>query len=292
MTKSVSWDTVRAEVLSALAPLADPMLASAMKPPLACAAFDRTYRDWVLEEKLDGHRVVAFVRDEGVIAFSRPRGRSAAPNLRPLDPPIVAQLQRLGPGIYDGELVVPGGHAWDVVRIGATRVLVLFDLLELHGQRLTGLAYTARREQLLRELAMLPRDQTALSTVESVPASWAMVQAIWRRGGEGAVLKRPDSAYRPGHRSPDWVKVKPHPHATLTVVGFEEGLSGPCSAFLLRDDTGTITTVKVLGHALLREVTARPSTFIGRRVVISYQQRTPSGTYRHGIFDHFAGDGE
>jgi len=267
------------------------MLACAMTEAVTGAAFDRRYREWRLEEKLDGHRVLAVVEPKSVTAWSRPRG-SAAPNPRTLSPAIVDQLRRLSPGVYDGELVAPGGHAWDVVRTDARTVLVLFDVLEVGGQSLLTTTYLARRLCLLRELRRLSVRQEVVTTVESVPATWHAVLGIWARGGEGAVLKRPESMYQPGVRSPAWVKVKQLHHATLTVTGFDAGKSGPCSAFILRDDTGVCTTVKVLGHAMLRDVTARPAHYIGRRVVITYQQRTPSGTYRHGMFDHFASEDE
>lgn len=263
-----------------------PMLASQMIEALTGPAFDARYAGWVLEEKLDGHRVTLRVEGGAIAAFSRP-GRSKTALSRTLPPTMQGTLAQLTEGVYDGELVVPGGHAWDVIRKGASLVVVLFDVLELGRTSLLAWPYASRRTALLDVLARLPATQTTVTTVESVPATWAAVEAIWQRGGEGAVLKQPTSRYRPGARSADWVKVKQQRHATLTVTGFEAGESGPCSAFLLRDDQGVVTTAKVLGHALLREVTAAPAAFIGRRVVISYQQRTPSGTYRHGQFDHF-----
>lgn len=274
---------------------AAPMLASAMTTPVTGAAFDQTYGDgeWALEEKLDGHRVIALVTPSGVAAFSRPRAGGTGAKPRELPDCIVAQLRTLAPGIYDGELVVPGGTSSDVVVRGAELVFVVFDLLELDGESLLHASYADRRHLLLGQLRRLSGTQTCVSTVESVPPTWKGVQAIWARGGEGAVLKRRASTYRPGWRSPDWVKVKASHSAVLEVIGFEAGKSGPCSAFQLRErDSGIETTVKVLGNDLLRQVTARPESFIGKRVVITYQQRTASGTFRHPIFDHFAGSGE
>jgi len=269
-----------------------PMLASAMTTPVTGAAFDKQFaQGWVLEEKLDGHRVTVRITREGIEAFSRPRAGDVALR-RELRPAIVEALRWLGPGVYDGELVAPGGHAWNVVELGAQTVLVIFDLLEQDGRSLMANTYSARRRALLDTLRRLPADQAAVSTVESHPPTWARVQAIWARGGEGAILKHVNSVYAPGKRAGDWLKVKQSLSAVLTLIGFEAGKTGPYSALQLRDAEGTVTTVKTLGNALLRQITAAPSTFIGRRVVITYQQRTPSGTYRHGIFDHFAGDHE
>jgi len=272
-----------------------PMLASAMTDPVTGADFDRRYfgSAWTMEEKIDGHRCTVVVAGGQVRAFSRPRAGSKTANVRDLPPHIVDQMRRFPDGIYDGELVAPSGKAWDVVVLGTRLVFVVFDVLEADGLDLTGSAYRNRRRQLLDILrASLTPKQTAITTVESVPASWAGVEAIWQRGGEGVILKRTASHYRPGHRSPDWVKVKQLHAATLTITGFEAGKCGAFSKLCLRDADGTETTVKTLGNALLRAITKAPDSYIGRRVVISYQEKTPGGTYRHGIFDHFAAAGE
>jgi hypothetical protein len=50
--------------------------------------------------------------------------------------------------------------------------------------------------------------------------------------------------------------------------------------------------VGVPTNALLRQVNADPEAFRGRRVVITYQEPTPSRGYRYPGFDHFASDGE
>jgi ATP dependent DNA ligase-like protein len=269
-----------------------PMLASAMTDPVRGAAFDARYRDaWRLEEKLDGHRCVVVVRDHLVWAFSRPRAGAAA-NARTLPEHVAVVLRHLPDGIYDGELVAPGGKSWDVVVLGARLIFVAFDLLALGGKPLVASPYHERRRQLLACLAHVDPKQRGVSTVESVTPTWKAVEAIWKRGGEGAILKRVESRYTPNYRSPDWVKVKASRSATLTLTGFAAGKSGPYSVMELRDDAGVTTTVKTLGNALLRQISAAPESYLGRRVVITFQERTPTGTYRHGIFDHFAGDGE
>jgi len=269
-----------------------PMLASAMDEAVTGAAFDRRFGiGWLLEEKLDGHRCTVVVNGQDVRAFSRPRAGSAAKS-RDVPAHVVTSLRHLPAGIYDGELVAPSGKAWDVVTIGAALVFVAFDVLQIGGVDLLGQRYDFRRARLLECLRELPSTQRAVSTVESLAPTWAQVRAIWKRGGEGAILKRVDITYRPGYRSPDWIKVKASRSATLTITGFAAGKSGPYSALRLRDRAGVETTVKTLGNALLREISATPDRYIGRRVVITYQEKTPTGTYRHGIFDHFAGDGE
>ncbi len=264
-----------------------PMLASAMTEPVSGAAFDRRFAGgaWVMEEKLDGHRLIAVVTDGQVAAFARP-GRDGVAKSRDLPAHIVTELQRFPDGVYDGELLAPSGKSWDVTTVGAQLVFVVFDVLHVEG------SYDRRRTALLDALRVLPLGQTAVSTVESVAPSWSAVEAIWKRGGEGVIVKRRASYYRPGYRSPDWVKVKQSHAATLTITGFDAGKSGPYSALKLRDVDGHDTTVKTLDNELLRAIAAAPTSYLGRRVVISFQEKTPSGSYRHGMFDHFAGKGE
>lgn len=268
-----------------------PMLASAMTTEVTGAEFDRTYAGWLMEEKHDGHRIGVVVDGASVFAWSRPRADGVA-LARALPDTIIDAMRHLSNGVYDGELVAPGGKSWDVSVIGTRLVFIAFDILEVEGRDMTRLPYSTRRDMLLDQLMKLPKGQAAVSTTESVPAKWSTVEAIWQRGGEGAILKRPTSSYAAGKRSPEWVKVKEKKAETLTVIGFEAGKMGPYSKLMLRDKSGHETTVKTLGNVMLREITANPQSYIGRRVVISYQLKTPNGSYRHGIFDHFAGPGE
>ena len=43
------------------------------------------------------------------------------------------------------------------------------------------------------------------------------------KGMEGIVAKRKNSVYRPGKRSPDWLKIKSRPQQEFVVGGFTEG---------------------------------------------------------------------
>ena len=43
------------------------------------------------------------------------------------------------------------------------------------------------------------------------------------KGLEGIIAKRKTSIYRPGKRSPDWLKIKSRPQQEFIVCGFTEG---------------------------------------------------------------------
>ena len=277
-------------------PTVKPMAASPMKENQTLADF--LSPEWLMEEKFDGHRLMVIVTPEAkVSAWSRPTSdRPGA--LRTLPPALVADLAALPAGVYDGELLIPGGTSSDVVRLVLKDklVFVMFDAVEIMGVDLTAKVLTDRRAAL--ELAhahtvrepLLGEDDRSNGRVllaTQGPVSQAAIQAIWDARGEGAILKRKDSTYRSGWRTPAWVKVKDIGSAELTITGFVEGLGGPNSVFRLRHDDGRETQVKVLTNALLAAVSAKPNTYIGRRVTISYMGVTSKGQWRHPIFDHF-----
>jgi bifunctional non-homologous end joining protein LigD len=258
------------------------MLCQTLEPSQSIDAYSGDA--WVLEQKFDGHRVVVCVGEGAVAGWSRPGPGTDVPNSRSLAPQIAEVVLRMPPGVYDGELWLPGGHSWDLARkdLRHARTIQIFDVMELQGQSVMALPYDQRRELLTMAVAKAG-GQTAVVVSEAVPVSRAAVDAIWARGGEGAILKERSSTYRPGKRSWSWLKVKQVLHAVLTIVGYKEGKSGPYSSVVLRDADGNETTVASKGKSAIR---ADPQAWIGRRLAIEYQMRTDSGNYRHPRWDH------
>lgn len=263
----------------------EPMLASKMPDGWNADRYDE--RAFVLEEKYDGHRIVTTVSGGAVKAWSR------LANARTLPTHIEALMAKMPDGTYDGELIVPGNKSYAVtagVNTGK-EALVLFDLIEVLGRPVVAETQDTRRKLLEVAYGMLDGTTGVSLSAQHAPSSGA-VKAIWARGGEGAIIKSRTAKYQPGYRSGDWVKVKAVAAATLTIIGFEDGKSGPYSAVTLRDEHGIETTVKTLNNATLRAIAAHSAEFIGKRLVISYQEKTPAGKYRHPMWDHIAGDAE
>ncbi|MDR8412722.1 non-homologous end-joining DNA ligase [Nonomuraea sp. 3-1Str] len=84
-----------------------------------------------------------------------------------------------------------------------------FDLLYLDGTPLLDLPYRDRRGLL---------DELDAGAPPYFPGESDLLAATREQGLEGVVAKRLDSPYRPGERSPWWVKVK-HLRTTEVVVG-------------------------------------------------------------------------
>ena len=196
-----------------------PMLATAADAPPAGA-------DWVHEVKWDGMRVLVDVRDGRLRVTSRTeRDVTAA------FPELDGLTETYEDLLLDGEVVAlddgrPSFHALtermhvtkrrQAERLAASRpvTLMVFDLLRLFGQDLTGQPWTARRT-LLDDLDLAGRSWQ----VPEVHDDGAVLLAVTAEQGlEGVVSKRRSARYLPGRRSPDWRKVA-HRRTYSVVVG-------------------------------------------------------------------------
>ncbi|WP_203916159.1 non-homologous end-joining DNA ligase [Rugosimonospora africana] len=187
---------------------------------------------WAYEFKWDGVRVIATV-ERGTL---RLRARSGAevtaayPELAPLG----AVLDQ---AVLDGEIVVLDEdgrpsftalaermhvrEAGRAARFAATRPVtyMIFDLLALDGLDLTGRSYADRRAAL-EDLDLSARRWLVPPRFDDGDATLAAADEY---ALEGVVAKRLSAPYRPGTRSPDWVKYKREHTADLVVGGWRRG---------------------------------------------------------------------
>jgi bifunctional non-homologous end joining protein LigD len=176
---------------------------------------------WIYEVKWDGMRLLADVRDGRVDLRSR-SGRDVTANF-----PELAGLVELAPDVLlDGEVVllehgVPSFHAladrMQTPHPAPTRPVtyMAFDVLRLYGVPLLSRTFAERRGTLER------LDTTAVANLALSPTyadGPALFAATAQRGMEGVVAKRVDGVYRPGTRSPGWVKAT-HRTVQACVVG-------------------------------------------------------------------------
>ena len=182
--------------------------------------------EWLHEVKWDGMRVLVDVHEGRLSIRSRNEKDAtvAFPELHGL-----ADLDR--DVLLDGEVVafldgIPTfGALADRLHVGnAMRALLLsesnpvtllvFDLLRLDGQDVTGLPLIERRA-LLEGLGLL-------GVHWQVPATYddgeMLLEATSQQGLEGIVSKKRSSRYVPDRRSPDWLKF-PHRNISSYVVG-------------------------------------------------------------------------
>lgn len=193
---------------------------------------------WAFEFKWDGVRAVVASGAGGL----QTRGRSASditacyPELRAL-----AGSRRM---LLDGEIVAMGPtdrpsfprlqQRMHVSRptaglLARTPVhYVVFDLLQLDDTALLGTPYGQRRE-LLAGLE-LPAGVLAPPHFTGVTGA-QMLAAARAEDMEGVVAKRLDSAYRPGARSPAWVKSALWRTQEVVVAGWTPGTGHRATTF-------------------------------------------------------------
>ncbi len=176
---------------------------------------------WIYEVKWDGMRLLADVRDGRLDLRSR-SGRDVTANF-----PELAGLVRLAPDVLlDGEVVllehgVPSFHAladrMQTPHPAPARPVtyMAFDVLRLYGVPLLSRSLAERRATLERLDTAAVANLALSPTYTDGPALFA---ATAQRGMEGVVAKRSDGGYRPGTRSPGWVKVT-HRSVAACVVG-------------------------------------------------------------------------
>lgn len=210
---------------------------------------------WAYEIKWDGMRAIVTNGADGVVAHSARGNEITArfPELRELH-------DRFGDLdlVLDGELVAFGDdglpsfsllqqrmhldrrHDVERRRQQIPVVFVVFDVLRVDGTETLPLPFADRRRLL--ESLVEPGPTWQLSTLH-LEGGGELVEAVSERGMEGVVAKRLSSPYRPGTRSPDWVKVKPRRRQEFVVgawVSGAEGRTGQISALVVGyyDDTG------------------------------------------------------
>ena len=197
-----------------------PMLATLTKEP-----FD--HPDWLFEVKWDGYRAVAEIRDGNVSLYSR-NGLSFNKKFAS----IKDTLEKFRfDTVLDGEIVVVDdrGHAdfqmlQDYRKTGRGHLIYyVFDLLHLTGRDLTNLPLIRRKELLKKILPSLPNIKFSDHIGEEGVLFFKVVK---QKGIEGIVAKHSQSAYRPGMRSRQWLKVKTHLTQEGVIAGFTEPKGG------------------------------------------------------------------
>ncbi|WP_102193137.1 ATP-dependent DNA ligase [Microbacterium aurantiacum] len=138
----------------------------------------------------------------------------------------------------------------------------LFDLLSLDGHDLTGLPLRDRRELLEGIAQDLDAPVVVPPVFDDVDAALETSAAL---GLEGIVVKDPASAYRPGLRSPAWLKLKHTRTQEVVIGGIRPGKGdrgGRIGSLLLGvPDDGELRYVGRVGTGftdrMLRDLTAR-----------------------------------
>ena len=187
--------------------------------------------DWVVELAWTGHRCIAYVEPGGRTRLLS----SGNVSMTPAYPELLPELERRSPPggmILDGTLVARGEeHAPRVARLQRRSArfrpterqirrvpvdLQVADLLWLDGHSLVDLPYRDRRTFLEGlGFAAAPVWTTSPMPISELPSLLSIAEA---KGVEALHARHLGSRYRPGQRSPLWVRV-PVPRIGRVLVG-------------------------------------------------------------------------
>jgi len=188
--------------------------------------------EWAYEFKWDGVRAIVEVRGGKLRLFARSGAEITAAY-----PELAALAGQVTDAVLDGEIVVfdTAGrpsftalaermHVREVHRAARLAAsipvtLMIFDLIRLEETDLTGLPYADRRAAL-EQLDLAGPHWLVPPSLSDGPATEA---AARENSLEGVVAKRVGSTYRPGTRSPDWVKCKVEQTDDLVIGGWRPG---------------------------------------------------------------------
>jgi bifunctional non-homologous end joining protein LigD len=232
-----------AELVAGGKPDAMPEKLEPMHAELADAPFNKP--DWMWEPKLDGYRILAFLKN-GVVRLQSRRGLELAATFPGVTAAIAAQGANL---ILDGELVAfdaSGKPSFNALQnrfqlkterdIAAAEkatpvVFYAFDLLHFAGVDLRKAPYADRRRYLAQCLLPSP----AVQLVHAAENGVELYQAALASGFEGVIGKRKQSKYEAGRRSSSWLKVKSTDSAEFVVGGYTrgKGARAPLGALLV-----------------------------------------------------------
>lgn len=257
-----------------------------------------TLGDFVMEEKFDGFRAGLCIDGSGINirnVYGEDKGRiQNTPHIeRELMSMAAMWPDDLAFGtLIDGELVgltlEETGHLLGASGRSDPRLrFMAFDLPFLAGKDLRTSPWDLRRNLLVSLLG----DYTAgpISIVPVMEPRSELVDEIWARGGEGAIIKPIAAPYVGGARS-YWIKIKEHHTADAVVTGYEMGngkYANQVGAIILSQyRSGRLTEVcKASGMTdeIRRDMTDNWVNWLDYVVEFEYQKKTAT-SYRHPRF--------
>jgi bifunctional non-homologous end joining protein LigD len=190
--------------------------------PMLATLTDAPFDDpaWIFEDKYDGFRMIAEIKRGKVALYSR-NGKIISHSYIE----VAKALEGVkSDAVIDGELVALGRDGvshfqllQNALRHEAKLLYCAFDLMFENGEDLRKLPLIERKKRLK---AILPRDKLiAFSRHRKANGNEFFAQAE-RKGLEGIMAKRADSAYASGGRTSDWLKVKTAKRQEVVIAGF------------------------------------------------------------------------
>ena len=252
--------------------------------------------DWLFELKMDGIRAVA-CRENGTWKLWNRYGSEISLQF----PDIMEGLESFvgADCVLDGEIVcLKNGlvsfhdmqfriHKQD--RIGIEYALKLhpasfypFDIPSIAGNEILDEKLLYRRDILAR----IAKNNSNVTTLPFIvgEGKWLFEQVL-ESGREGIVAKHMASTYRPGIRSPSWVKYKNFTEEVFEVGGFTEGKGErEIGALILKENGIEIGKCSGFDQREIEEIKQLKAENKNVQVVIRYLERTNHNRLRMPVF--------
>jgi bifunctional non-homologous end joining protein LigD len=185
---------------------------------------------WTFEVKFDGYRAVAYIRAGECTLVSR-NGNDLTGRFPDVAKALVKAVKTPN-AVVDGEVTrvdESGRASFSELQQGSgALVYYAFDLLELDGRPWIDEPLEERKERLR---ALLDARVKTVAYSESFDDGDALYRAAQERGLEGIVAKRAGSAYKPGRRSKDWLKLKTDVNDEFVIAGYTRGTGRRAGTF-------------------------------------------------------------
>ncbi len=197
--------------------------------PMMATATKEIFNDpgWIYENKWDGYRMIASIKDGEVSLYSR-NGISYNSKFSRL----VRDLEQIEHNvILDGEVVIVDKKGipdfqklqnYDENTLGELRFYV-FDMLYLNDLSMLDLPLL-QRKSLIEEVIEGTYHTYYCEHIEGMGSTFYK-RAI-DAGMEGVIAKKADSKYTPGYRSEKWLKIKAVQSTEAIICGYTESESG------------------------------------------------------------------
>ncbi|GHH20897.1 ATP-dependent DNA ligase [Sphingomonas glacialis] len=266
---------------------------------------------WLHEVKYDGYRALIAVAKGKAKVFTR-SGLDWTDKFQAIAD-AVAKLP-VKTALLDGEIVAFKDGKPDfstlknAISSGGEMTFFAFDLIQLDGEDLTGLATITRKERLAPLID--GKDARVQYSQHIIGQAEQLFETMCREGYEGVVSKRADAPYR-GKRTQAWLKIKCTQRQEFVIVGWTTsaksrgfaslllGLNGPDGlVYAGKVGTGFSTDLMMELRERLEKierktptVKAPPAAVRGAHWVkpqlvaeVAYAETTPDGVLRHSSF--------
>jgi bifunctional non-homologous end joining protein LigD len=197
--------------------------------PMLAKLHDAPFNDknWVYEIKWDGYRAIAEINKAAIRLYSR-NGLSFASDY----PAVYEELKKIKKSaVLDGEIVVldkDGKPSFQLIQQYAQDKSLpicyyVFDCLYIDGKSIEDKPLRERKDLLKK---ILPKSNVIRYCDHIEEKGKDFFALIQKKGLEGMIAKRADSAYVEGARSSDWLKVKNVIMEEAVIAGYTEPRGG------------------------------------------------------------------